>query len=132
VVAPPAHRALAPAGPLLALRLAGSLQRGVPAMTPQLPRQGISPLDDALVRVASKLTTLNDIQVRNGLPALALQDPRDIAALMAHQAQVVADFAARGWSCESVTEACAAQCVALLMALARVQELDVAAGDEAA
>jgi hypothetical protein len=99
---------------------------------PELPRQSISPLDDALVRVASKLTTLNDMQVRNGLPALALQDPRDIAALMAHQAQVVADFAARGWSCESVTEACAAQCVALLMALARVQELDVAAGDEAA
>jgi hypothetical protein len=99
---------------------------------PELPRQSISPLDDALVRVASKLTTLNDMQVRNGLPALALQDPRDIAALMAHQAQVVADFAARGWSCESVAEACAAQCVALLLALARVQELDVAAGDEAA
>jgi hypothetical protein len=91
----------------------------------------VSPVDDALVRIARKLRDLDDLQVRNDLPALALQDPRDIAALMAHQAQVVADFAARGWSCESVTEACAAQCVALLMALARVQELDVAAGGEA-
>jgi hypothetical protein len=91
-----------------------------------------TPLDDALVRIARKLRDLDDIQVRHGLPALALQDPRDVAAQMALQAQTAADFAERGWSCESVAEAVGAQAAALLMSLARAEELDVTAGSDAA
>jgi hypothetical protein len=88
----------------------------------------VSPLDDVLMRIARKIRDLDAIQVRHGLPALALQDPRDIAVQMSHQAQVAANFLTAGYPAVEVTEAVGAQAAALLMALARVAELDVSAG----
>jgi phage N-6-adenine-methyltransferase len=55
-----------------------------------------------------------------------------VAAQMALQAQTAADFAERGWSCESVAEAVGAQAAALLMSLARVGELDQQVGKRGA
>jgi hypothetical protein len=80
---------------------------------------------------ARKLTLLNDRHARMGLPVLSLQDPLDILSHIDGLATGMQYLTARELS-EDIVDALGAQCIALRLALARVEALDVTSGDDAA
>lgn len=92
----------------------------------------MSPVDEILHAFAAKLTELDRRNVRLVGQALSLQDPRDIADHihgLAYNLRVL--HADGGVGGTSNAEAIGAQCIAYLLACARVDELDVTAGDTA-
>lgn len=83
--------------------------------------------DTILNDFAGKLTVLDDRNVRlNGL-AVSLQDPRDIVSTLYGLAQFMLQV---GPSVEFADQV-GAQALALRVALARVEELDITSGDAA-
>lgn len=81
---------------------------------------------------ARKLTELDARSVRLGGQALSLGDPRDIAGQIHTLARTLEHFASWGEDGTLTAEALGAQVVAFLLARARVDELRVDAGGEAA
>jgi hypothetical protein len=77
---------------------------------------------------ARKLTALNDRHVRMNLPVLPLQDPRDIVGHIDRLAGHL-KFSAHDLDPETV-DALGAQCIALRLALARVEDGDPHSGGE--
>jgi hypothetical protein len=84
-------------------------------------------VQDTLDAFAARLTALNDSHVRSRGMALPLEDPRDLRDRLESMCA-----AARGQapSVESAT-ALGAVALALALACARVEELDVSAGEAA-
>jgi hypothetical protein len=88
-------------------------------------------VDEILGAFARKLTELDRRSVRLGGQALSLQDPRDIANHIHGLTYGMQRFLS--WdegAGEATVEAIGAQCIAYLLARARVDELDVTAGDQ--
>jgi hypothetical protein len=91
---------------------------------PDLPRQ--SGTAQALDAFAARLTALNDRNVMRRGMALPLEDPRDLRDRLESMCAAVRGQAP---SVESAT-ALGAVALALALACARVEDLDVAAGDD--
>lgn len=85
-------------------------------------------VQDTLDAFAARLTALNDRNVMRHGMALPLEDPRDLRDRLESMC-TVARVAGRAPTVESAT-ALGAVALALALACARVEELDVASGDE--
>jgi hypothetical protein len=77
---------------------------------------------------ARKLTLLNDRHARMNLPVLSLQDPRSIV----EHIDRLAGYLKFGELNPKTVDALGAQCIALRLALARVETLAIASGDDVA
>jgi hypothetical protein len=95
-------------------------------------KTGAVTTDTILRDFARKLTELDERSVRLNGGALSLQDPRDLAAHIRGLADNLEHLATWGEGGDETATAIGAQCIAFLLARARVETLDVSSGGEAA
>jgi len=75
-----------------------------------------------------KLTSLNDRHARMGLPVPSMQDPRDIIGRID---RLAGDLKFSASIAPGTVDAIGAWCIALRLALARLDTLDITSGDAA-
>ena len=91
-------------------------------------RAGGMQVSDVLTAFARKLTLLNDRHARMNLPVLSLQDPRDVV----NHIDLIAGHLKFGDLSPERVDALGAQCIALRLAMARVEMQDPHSGGDAA